>query len=159
MSANPRLTAFLDDKNIQYHVHAHSHTYSSFDTAVTAEVSPRKLAKAVVLEDHEGRNLMAVIPTNNKVSVRKLGQTLNRSFHLAKESQVYHLFRDCAPGAVPPVGQAFNMETIVDDQLSAQGDIFMEGGDHETLIHMRQSEFNKLMSSSKHGRFSGEMFG
>jgi len=158
MSANPRLTAYLDDHKIRYDVKPHSHSYSSIGTAIAAEVSPRKLAKAVVLEDHQGRHMMAVVPTDNKISIRKLGQSLNREFHLVTERQVYHLFRDCAPGAIPPVGHAFNMETIVDDQLANQRDIYMESGDHETLIHMKQAEFQKLMASSQHGRFSGEVF-
>ena len=159
MSANARLTAYLDNQRIRYDIKPHSHSYSSIGTAITAEISPRKLAKAVVLEDHEGRHMMAVLPTDNKLSVRKLGQVLNREFHLASEKKVYHLFRDCAPGAIPPVGKIYNMDTIVDDQLSAQRDIYMEGGDHETLIHMKQAEFQKLMSQTKHGRFSGEVFG
>lgn len=158
MSANQRLTAYLDDHHIRYDIKPHSHSYSSIGTAITAEISPRKLAKAVVLEDHEGRHMMAVIPTDNKVSVRKLGQALNREFHLVSENTVYHLFQDCAPGAIPPVGRIYNMDTIVDEQLREQRDIYLEGGDHETVIHMKQAEFQKLMLDTKHGRFSGEAF-
>ena len=43
---------------------------------------------------------------------------------------------------------------IVDDSIQAQPDVYLEGGDHATLIHISQAQFSRLMSGARHGRFS-----
>ena len=157
MSVNARVAAYLDDHKIKYDVVPHEHSFSSFGTAINAQVSPWKLAKGVLLEDHEGRYMMAVLPSDNRISLHKLGESLNWDFHLASEKKVYHIFSDCAPGAIPPVANAFHMETIVDERLDEQRDVFMEAGDHENLIHFNHYEFQKLTHNNQHGRFSGQV--
>lgn len=64
------------------------------------------------------------------------------------------LFPDCTPGAVPPFGEAYGIDTVFDDSISEQADIYFEGGDHATLAHMAGPTFCKLMAHAKHGRFS-----
>ena len=43
---------------------------------------------------------------------------------------------------------------IVDDSIQEQPDVYLEGGDHTTLIHISQAQFSRLMSGARHGRFS-----
>ena len=64
------------------------------------------------------------------------------------------MFADCEPGAIPPVGQAFGMETIIDDSLNECQDIYMEAGDHEDLIHLKGTAFRRLMQESPHAMIS-----
>jgi hypothetical protein len=33
-------------------------------------------------------------------------------------------------------------------------DVYLEGDDHTTLIHISQAQFTRLMSGARHGRFS-----
>jgi Ala-tRNA(Pro) deacylase len=46
------------------------------------------------------------------------------------------------------------LETIVDDSIGAQPDIYMEAGDHETLLHLTHAQFARLTANAPHGRFS-----
>ena len=117
-----------------------------------------KLAKAVVLEDHEGRRMMALLPSTHKISFHKLAEEMNRDFHLLSEPQVYEMFKDCQLGAIPPVSHAYHMDAVYDDLLAEQKDIFLEAGDHESLIHLKQNEFIKLVQNCRHSRFSGEVY-
>jgi Ala-tRNA(Pro) deacylase len=64
------------------------------------------------------------------------------------------LFADCERGAIPPVGLAYGMTTIVDDSLAAQPEIYCEAGDHETLLHMNRDTFMSLMEHADHARFA-----
>jgi len=57
--------------------------------------------------------------------------------------------RRCAP-----IGEPYGIETIVDDSIAEQADIYFEGGDHATLVHLAGLAFCKLMAHAKHGRFS-----
>ena len=158
MSIVARVGDYLDAQHIHYEVIQHGFSNSSIDSARSARISPMKLAKAVILEDHEGRHMMAVLPSMNKIRLHRLTDEFQREFHLIPERRVYKMFDDCEPGAVPPIGRAYNMEAVYDDLLEQQKDVFMEAGDHQTLIHLKQDAFKKLVADCPHGRFSGEVF-
>ncbi len=158
MSMSIQVGEYLETQHIHYDLISHSHSSSSIHSARSAQISPMKLAKAVILEDHEGRHMMAVLPSTNKISFHKLEDEMNREFHLLSEHKLQKLFKDCNPGAIPPVGHAYQMDSVYDDLLGDQKDIFLEAGDHETLIHLKNSEFKKLMTLCRHSRFSGEVY-
>ena len=65
------------------------------------------------------------------------------------------MFADCEVGALPAMGPAYGLETVVDDVLSEQPDIYFEAGDHEQLIHVSAETFHILMGERiRHGQFS-----
>ena len=53
---------------------------------------------------------------------------LGRSVHLASEEEVEDIFVDCARGAVPPVGECYGLDVIVDNSLNDHSDFYIEGG-------------------------------
>ena len=72
----------------------------------------------------------------------------------ADDAKIAQLFRDCARGAVPAVGECYGLEVIVDDSLDMLPDVYIEGGDHATLIHVDRGQFARLNMEAQHGRFS-----
>ena len=64
------------------------------------------------------------------------------------------LFEDCAHGAVPPAGECYGLDVIVDDSIEAQPEIYLEGGDHATLIHLTHAQFATFTEQAWRGRFS-----
>lgn len=40
------------------------------------------------------------------------------------------MFCDCEREAVPPVGECYGFDVIVDDSIEAQGEIYMDGFSH-----------------------------
>jgi Ala-tRNA(Pro) deacylase len=46
------------------------------------------------------------------------------------------------------------METILDDRLVGQPQIYFEAGDHEQLIRVSGEQFVSLLKEARHGRFS-----
>lgn len=147
------LREFLAKEGIAYDILSHPYTSSSQNTAAVARVPADKIAKPVILEDDEGY-LMAVIPATHHVKIGKLNHVVNRHMGLATEPELKDLFSDCVLGAIPPVGQAYGMETIVDDSLTNCSDIYFEGGDHQDLIHVKGKSFQKLMGNSQHANIS-----
>ncbi|MCE9687112.1 YbaK/EbsC family protein [Shewanella sp. AS16] len=158
MSMSTRLTNYLKDKKVDYELVQHTHCLNSLSSAIAADVPAMQVAKAVILEDHEGRKLMAVLPAINKISLSILSDSLNRGLHLAKEQAVYPMFDDCEHGAIPPVAAAYNMDVVYDDLLLQSKDIYFEAGDHSHLVHVSHKDFSKLVSGAKHLRFSHEVF-
>jgi len=153
MAIAARLKWYLDANGVEYEVIPHPHTSSSHETATVAHVSEDQLAKSVVLEDAEGY-VLAVLPASRRVSIGELRDQLNRTVELAGEGELAELFDDCETGAIPPLGAAYGIPSVVDDALLEASEIYFEAGDHEDLVHMRGEEFLGLLSSSRHGRFS-----
>ncbi|GMR16260.1 MAG: aminoacyl-tRNA deacylase [Gammaproteobacteria bacterium] len=143
------LQKYLADNGVAYDLVPHRHTSSSINSAQSAHITGNNLAKSVILEDETGY-LMAVVPATEHVQFRKVNHALNRHFGMAIESELESLFYDCELGAIPAVGKAYLMESIVDDKLESCSDIYFEAGDHEELVHLKGSSFRKLMKDSHH---------
>ena len=153
MSIPSHLSSYLDQRGVRYEICPHEHSRTSAETARSAHVRPGQLAKSVILEDDAGC-VMAVIPADKAVMVGELARMLGRKeLRLADEGRIATLFADCDLGAVPPLGMAWGVETIVDDEIEASEVVYMEGGDHERLLRMSHEQFHALMSSQPHGRF------
>ena len=152
MSIAPTLQTYLD-QNVTYDVIPHQTTMSSMRTAEACRVSGDCLAKGVVLR-RDGGYMLAVLPASHRVSLSDLRTQLGQDVDFAAEDDIERLFQDCARGAVPPIGQCYGLDVIVDDSIDERPDIYMEGGDHETLIHMSHAQFARLMADARHGQFS-----
>jgi Ala-tRNA(Pro) deacylase len=100
---------------------------------------------------------MAVVPADRSVKLGKLSRLLDRrSLRLADEARIATLFADCDRGAVPALGMAWGIETVVDDELEAGAVIYIEGGDHEHVLRLSHDQFHALMLTARHGHFCGE---
>lgn len=149
MAMSPTLQRFLSQQAVAYEILSHKPTVTSLNSASAAHVPGTKLAKPVVLEDEDGY-LMAVIPATEHLKISSLNRTLRRNMGLATERELHKLFADCDLGAIPPIGLAFGMATVVDDSLMRCSDVYFEAGDHSELVHVKGSSFRKLMQRSQH---------
>jgi Ala-tRNA(Pro) deacylase len=152
MSIAPTLQKYLDS-NVVYEVIPHEPTPTSARTAQACHVSGDRLAKGIVLR-HNGGYLLAVVPASHHIELAVLTSQLGNDVELADEQELKRLFPDCVPGAVPPVGQCYDLDVIVDDSIQEPTDVYLEGGDHATLVHLMQPEFARLMADARHFRFS-----
>ena len=150
-----KLSDYLRVSGVPYEVMSHAHSGNSMQTAKASNVPARCLAKAVVLED-DSRAVMAVLPASRRLELREFQASNGTHFRLAPESELKHLFKDCEPGAVPPFGAAYGIETVWDDSLLEQSDTYFEAGDHETLVHMKTRDFIALMKGARHMVFSAQ---
>ena len=144
---------FLELQSVKYDLVPHPHTGSSYETAAAAHVSEDHIAKAVIVKDAAGY-AMVVAPASNWVEVEHLRKELNRDFHLATEGELAKLFSDCEPGAVPPLGPAYGIETFLDQALTSLANVYFEAGDHEQLVHTTGEDFHNLLGGVRHGYYS-----
>jgi Ala-tRNA(Pro) deacylase len=144
---------FLEQHSVEYDLVSHPHTGSSHETAEAAHVSEDHIAKAVIVKDTAGY-AMVVVPASNWVEIEHLRKELNRDFHLATEDELAKLFSDCEPGAAPPLGPAYGVETFLDEALTSLANIYFESGDHEQLIHTAGVDFRTLLGGVRHGYYS-----
>lgn len=148
MSIAYRVQDYIAARDLLWDPVAHQTSNSCMEAARFAHIPPDRLAKAVVLEDRDGY-LIAVIPANHRVDLPDLAGKLHRDLSLASERELQELFSDCAPGAVPPLGEAYGLPTVWEKSLGEKPDVYFEGGDHRTLVHMSGPDFCELMSSAR----------
>ena len=152
MSIANTVKTYLEVHNIPYTIVSHRHTTSSKETVDAVHVPAEQLAKAVILGDRKGY-LMAVLPSNRHIDVQALSATLGRDLAVVPEHRMGALFKDCEFGAVPPLGEAYGMSTVIDDCLSEQAEIYFEAGDHEEVIHVDAARFREALKSAAHAQF------
>jgi Ala-tRNA(Pro) deacylase len=148
MSIAYRVQDYIAEHDVPWDPVSHDASQSSMETARLAHVPPDRLAKAVVLEDDDGY-VLAVIGAHRRLNVTEFADTLARDLRLASERVLRTLFSDCLPGAVPAVGEAYGIPTMWAEELGEQPDVYFEGGDHRTLVHMRGVDFGELMRSAR----------
>ncbi|MEH2534611.1 Ala-tRNA(Pro) deacylase [Bradyrhizobium sp. AZCC 1588] len=152
MTVAPTLQKYLD-QSVTYDVIPHTPTKSSTRTAEACHVPGDALAKAVVLR-RDGGYMMAVLPASHHLHLSTLKSQLGHKVDLANEKEIAELFVDCDIGAIPPVGECYGLDVIVDDSIDPRREIYMEAGDHATLIRMDGEQFARLNAKAWRGHFS-----
>ena len=105
--------------------------------------------------DHgRGGYMMAVLPASHHLHLSTLKNQLGHKVDLASEDEIERLFEDCDRGAVPPLGECYGLDVIIDDSIDARRHIYMESGDHATLIRMEGEQFARLTAKAWRGHFS-----
>lgn len=137
----------LRQMGVSFDVIEHQHTSNSTHSAQAAHVPGHQLAKCVVLEDEQGY-VMAVLPATRRVDLGTLHRRLGRKLGLATEHEIASLFGDCELGAIPPLGDAYGIDVIVDQRLIGLEDVYFESGDHRGLVHVSGRDFLKLMGDA-----------
>lgn len=154
MTIAARLQRCLQSNQCQYDLVPHPQSHTSMESARRAGVPAGRFAKPVILGDTQGHYMMAVVPADRQISLEKIRQSTRHDWRLAKEKEFQAMFSDCEVGAIPPVGSAYGMETVIDSSLIDQQDIYFEAGDHEALVHMRTDQFLRLMPTAARSKLS-----
>ncbi|MBL8526914.1 MAG: YbaK/EbsC family protein [Burkholderiales bacterium] len=146
------LENYLRYMQVPFEVLPHPKAMTSLRSASAAHIPAHQMAKAVVLEDETGY-VMAVVPADRRVHLGALREQLGRTMGLATEPELGTVFKDCALGAIPPLGAAYGIESVVDDELREGSEIYFEAGDHEEMVRMRREDFLRLLGPARHGHF------
>lgn len=154
MTIAQRVQSYLHRQGVQYSRRRHPYSTRSAHTAYSCGIPVEQMVKGVLVQDEAGQHVLVLIPANRQLSLFHLSQVMRRGFALVGEDQVQAQFQDCCDGAVPALGQAYNLETVIDDSLLRQPQVFMEAGDHEELIQLSQEQFRSLTRDCICGYFS-----
>ncbi len=154
MSIAPSIERFLLERGVSFDVVEHPRAYDAMYTAAVSHVPGDDLAKSVVLHAEDGGYMMAVLPSTRRVEVSALEEATHRHLELASEAEIARIFDDCDFGAVPALGTAYGIPTVVDDSLVEREEVFFEAGDHTDLVHVSGVDFRRLISEAEVARFS-----
>ena len=153
MTIAKRLKEHLEREGVAYDTVPHPRTATASETAEAAHVPGHLVAKAVVIHQEEGY-VLAVVPSTHRVDLQTVQALVDRRLGLASEGEIGQIFDDCSMGAVPPVGAAYGVPTLLDESLTGKDEIWFEGGDHRTLVLVTGKDFDRLMKGARQASFS-----
>ena len=140
-----KLKEFLDSHNIKYVVISHSRAFTAQETAASAHVPVKELAKTVMVKIN-GKMAMAVLPASCKVDFDLLKKaTEAATIEIANEKEFKDLFPDCEIGAMPPFGNLYGMEVFVAKTLTEDREIAFNAGSHRELVKLAYKDFEQLV--------------
>ena len=139
-----KLKRFLDENQVRYVSIQHSPAYTAQETAASAHVPGRELAKTVMV-NIDGAMAMAVLPATTMLDLQLLKGTAGATtVTLASEQEFKSTFPDCEPGAMSPFGNLYDLKVYVDQNLAEDEQIAFNAGTHGELIQMAYEDFQRL---------------
>ena len=140
-----KLHKFLDDNHVKYLKIEHSPAYTAQEIAAAVHIPGKELAKTVMVK-LDGVMTMVVLPADHRINFDKLKKAAGSSkAALADESEFGDLFPDCTLGAMPPFGNLYDIEVLVDVSLSEDEKITFNACTHTELIQLSFSDFKTLV--------------
>ena len=143
--AEERLRRFLDENRVKYVTITHSPAYTAAEIAHSAHIPGKELAKTVVLRI-DGRMTMAVLPASHKLDIPLLKKAVGaRDVEIAHEADFKDIFAGCDTGAMPPFGNLYGMDVLVDSLLAENAEIAFNACSHSELIKLKYADYVKLV--------------
>ncbi|MBI2360947.1 MAG: YbaK/EbsC family protein [Deltaproteobacteria bacterium] len=141
-----RLKEILDEAKVSYEVYNHPQAFTAQEIAARQHMSGKEMAKVVILKADDSY-VMAVVPANSMVSIRKAKAAIGAgNVSLATEAEFTSLFPECEIGAMPPFGNLFNLRVYVDPALEKDETIFFNAGNHIQTVRLKYKDFRELVN-------------
>jgi len=143
MGVPARLIDFLNQSKVRYELLHHPEAFTAMELAAIEHVKGRSHAKVVMVKT-DGKLSMAVLPTDHRIDLEKLGKVAGGPTVLAAEGEFKALFPDCAVGTMPPFGEIYGVATYLDRSLTETDVIVFEAGTHSDAVRIRFAEYERL---------------
>lgn len=146
-----QIKRLLSDNNFWFECFEHQPVKTSEEAAkVRTGYSLEQGAKAIIVKvennDKEKKFVMLVFPANLKFDNKKVKQLLNiKDIRFATEQEAYSITDGVELGGVPPFGNLFGLEVIVDPKLLVREKVIFNAGDRKVSIAMDTKDYQKLV--------------
>ncbi len=138
-----RLEQLLKANGATYQALRHAPVFTSEEAAAVRGTSLASGAKALIVKAGEGFVLL-VLPADRKLDSRKARSALGvKSLRFASKEEVLEL-TGLQPGAIPPFGSLFQLETVCDRALAGNLTINFNAGDHSISVQMPYAEYVRV---------------
>ena len=139
------ITGYLDAHRIPYETIHHRRNFTAQETAADTHTRGKDFAKTVLLFIDD-RYFLAVLPAHRQLSLNKVKTTLHaKQVTLASEDEISALFNNCEIGAMPPLGDLYNLPVYVDSDIKRDYQITFNAGTHEDVIRMLYKDYETLV--------------
>jgi Ala-tRNA(Pro) deacylase len=153
MKCRERLEGYLRENGVPFEVMTHGQAYTMQEVAAALHVSGKQVAKVVIVKA-DGEMAMLVMPAPYRLNLAKARALLGaKKVSLAREEEFTALFPDCAPGAMPPFGNLYDVPVYVDRALAERAEVIFRVGTHQHTMKVAYDDFARL-AQPKMGEFA-----
>ncbi|WP_144779551.1 HDOD domain-containing protein [Marinobacter maritimus] len=153
MALAVRLERFLDQQGIAYKERAIGRV-PSLDAAVAALGQSREtVIRATLLIDISGI-VMVVHRYDSALDAEALRQMTGRHLQPLTAHQTMRLFSDCDPGFIPPIGNAYDLSVLLDDDIARAEQVLFSSGTDHSLVEMNSHALSMAMAGSREGHLA-----
>ena len=150
MALAARLERFLTRKGIAYRELAIDQVLN-FDAAVMASARPQdEFIRATPLIDINGV-VMAVHGYNTSLDMDLVHKLTGRRLQPLTARQSARLFADCDPGFQPPVGAAYDLPVLVDEDVMGYPHTLMCCGTDNALLELDRTSLARALADATQG--------
>jgi Ala-tRNA(Pro) deacylase len=139
-----RLEALLREASVEFRLYSHAPVFTSAEAARVRGTSPEEGAKALVMRADDQFYLVVisgVLRVDNKALRRLLGA---HGVRFAREEELLQL-TGCRPGAVPPLGNLFNLPVLMDESLRRCEQVSFNAGSNSWSVTMRREDLERVI--------------
>lgn len=148
----------LQERKINYQLLTHEGAETLEQLVAAAKVPENRVARAVLLDDSSGF-VLVVLPLNRMIDFAALKKQLNRELTPVSAEKVAARFTDCDEQAVPPLGEPYDLLSLVDRSLMRETTLYFEPGLKNTLVKVSVDDFKLLQRRAQIFDFSSEVSG
>ena len=142
-SAHARVLALLREAGVAFTEREHAAVRTSEEAAAIRGAPLHSGAKALVLKAAD-RFLLAVLPADCSLDSKALrGVAGTRRIRFANGEELLDL-TGLTPGAVPPFGSLFGLQTVCDPKLADNRLINFNAGSHRHSVQMAYADFEAI---------------
>ena len=135
-----RVESLLQHHQVVYDISRHEPVYTSQQAATVRGVPLGSGAKALICKAND-RFVMFVIPADCKLDSKAARQAQGwKKLRFATADEVLEM-TGLRPGAIPPFGRLFNLQTFCDPLLGQHEKINFNAGDHCISASMRYVDY------------------
>jgi len=130
------LLSWLRDKEVEYHVHPHSPTFTARATALAEGVDPHTFSKAIAVKADDGRRAILVLDATDQLNLKAAARLLGaKHVQLLTEDELKGLAPECDLGTLPPV-PIWGLPIYADYGVNADREISFHAGSHAYAIRV-----------------------
>ncbi|SFN32615.1 HDOD domain-containing protein [Marinobacter pelagius] len=151
MALAARLEQYLSEQGLSYRELA-IEPVPNLDAAVIASGrSQHDFVQATLLLDIDGV-VMAVHRFDSALDIPAVQQLTGRRLQPLTARQSKRLFEDCEPGFVPPVGGAYRVPVLVDEDVINGQPVLFSGGRNDALVEIDGETLKILLADAFRAR-------
>lgn len=147
-----QIVELLRNSRLWFETFEHQPVRTSEEAAgVRTGYSIHQGAKAIIIKIERSKRekffAMLVFPADFRFDSKKVKKYFSaQSFRFATEEEVKSLIGGVIPGGVPPFGNLFNLEVLVDEKLFENEKIIFNAGDQRFSVAIRSEDYRKLVN-------------
>lgn len=147
-----RILDLLTKQGVWFETFAHEPVRTSEEAAkirdgYTLHQGAKALLVRIKISNADKKFVMLVFPGDARFDTAKVKQLFAaKDVRFATEAEVVQLTNGVQPGGVPPFGNLFGLEVVVDPQLLQNEKIVFNAGDRSFSVGMKSADYQRIVA-------------